>query len=294
MVPNADGPDLSHWNAYTGQPFDPAWRVWSLKCSEGARAGDATFAIRWAGLRERGVEFRGAYHWIRSDSAVAAQADNLCRRLGELLPGEFVQCDWETTPGIPLVGAREVAEWCDRVEQHYGRRCVIVYSSDWIGAEFANWRNDHPAAPLWYANYNTSDRPTGGWAECARWAADVWQWTSSYRHPSIAAGFDMNHVFDWSTLATLTAQTAHPQPTPPPIVTPPPEDTMHKVIIDYSEDGAGKGSFTLDGIPLDQPMIDALVAQGYTRVASSHPYWRAAVEHRNGARAATMYGATFR
>jgi hypothetical protein len=203
-------------------------------------------------MREQAFRYRGAYHWLRSDSSIAVQAANLCARidaLGGLQPGEFVQADWEVTPNIPLVTSNQVAEWCDRVEQHYGRECVIVYSSDWLPdstldtdsrAEFAEWRDENPDYPLWFANYNTGSRPTGGWAECDRYGADVWQWTSTHKHPSIISprrvvdletgktvtvdgGFDMNHIFNPAVLDRLCALSTTPQPIPPIV---PEEDDM--------------------------------------------------------------------
>ena len=221
MTPNADGPDISHWQKLTGRPFDSDWRVVSIKCSEGERSGDSTFVERWSMLRDARIEYRGAYHWLRSDSSVKAQAENLCRRIdqmGGLQTGEFIQCDWETTPKIADVTVTQVEEWCRRVNEHFGAERVIVYASDWVPG-FAVWRARNPQVPLWYANYNVGQTVTGGWSECARYHADVWQWTSKFQHPSIVGGFDMNHVFNWSALERLVGRAV--TPTPDPI---PPED----------------------------------------------------------------------
>lgn len=213
-TPNADGPDISHYQTLTGKPIDPRWTLCSHKATEGRAAFDKKFAARWGWMRQQRFRYRGAYHWLRSDSTMAAQADNLVavvKRAGGLQRGEFIQADWETTEGIAPVGAGQVIEWCDRVEQAFGRECVIVYTSDWV-PWFTQWRERQPKRPLWYANYSAS-----GWAECEAWHADVWQWTSAYRHPSIVTpgdlpGFDMNHVFDFATLDRLTDQTVVTNP----------------------------------------------------------------------------------
>jgi hypothetical protein len=119
------------------------------------------------------------------------------------------QTDWEPTPGIPLVTSDQVTEFNDRIEQAVGRECVITYSSDWLPdssldldsrAEFMEWRDANPDAPLWYANYDSGSRPTGGPAECAKYRADVWQWTDRFTHPSVVAPFDMNMVLRPGTL----------------------------------------------------------------------------------------------
>lgn len=216
-MPNADGPDTSHWQTYTGGPIP--WPLHALKCSEGKTAGDTTFPARWQMLRDKAVKYRGAYHWLRSDSSMADQATNLTTRidrLGGLRRGEFIQLDWERTPNLADPIAAMTHEWCDRVQQHYGRPCVIVYSSDWVGG-FTAWRKTHPDFPLWYANYVTTvnDKRTDGWSESAKYRADIWQWTSSFTHPSIVGRFDMNHVFNWSTLDRITDQVPPPAPIPP-------------------------------------------------------------------------------
>lgn len=214
-TPNADGPDLSHYQTITGKPIDPNWTLCSHKATEGRTSFDKTFPARWDWMRAQGFKYRGAYHWLRSDSSMAEQAANVVAvvsRAGGLERGDFIQADWETTLNIAPLTARQVVEWCDRVEQAFGRACVIVYSSDWV-PQFAAWRALEPDRPLWYANYLTGTGSASGWAECAKWGAAVWQWTSSFVHASIGGRFDMNHVFDFATLDRLTDQL--PQPEPP-------------------------------------------------------------------------------
>lgn len=256
--PVAHGPDIAHYQEITGEPVDPAWRLFSHKCSEGANSGDTTFPSRWKWMRTQDFRYRGAYHWLRSDTAVAAQAKNIIGRLdaqGGLRQGEFVQSDWETTPGITVNTAEDEREFCDRLEQHYGRACTITYSSDWIPdstidtdliSEFYEWLAlTQGNAPLWYANYNTDPLNTrGGQQECKRYGADVWQFTSSFRHPSIVSksggGFDMNHVLRWETLDRIAGYriAEQPDPPPPPVVVPSPieEDDMRAVIYTVAAD----------------------------------------------------------
>ena len=182
----------------------------------------------------KGARWRGAYHWLRSDSSIATQADNVVRRVkaAGFGIGDFIQTDWEVTPNIPLVTSDQVIEFNDRVRQLIGRDCVITYSSDWLPdstldadsrAEFAEWREARPNDPLWYANYNTSTtRSDGGWAECALYGADIWQWTSLFTHPSIGNPFDMNHIFKAATLDHICGIEVAVEPPPPPAPTPEP------------------------------------------------------------------------
>lgn len=242
-APTADGPDIAHYQVLTGKPFDPTWRLFSHKCSEGAHSGDSTFPRRWRIMREADFRWRFAYHWLRTDSSIRDQAANVCARLDAedgLLPGEAVQVDWETTPNIAVPTSLQCAELCDRINQHFGGLRSIVYSSDWLPdspldadrrGEFYEWREENPTYPYWHANYNTGTTPTGGWAECDRYDAAIWQYSSAYKHPSIVSGryvngilvvspngggFDINHVFKPDVLDSVTQRTAVPTPTPTP------------------------------------------------------------------------------
>lgn len=211
-APLAHGPDLSRYQTLNG-PRPPEWVLVSMKATEGRNYVDPTFAAKWRWAE--GVRYRGAYHWLRSDSPISAQAANLVRRItevGGLRVGDFVQTDWETTNGIANVTPAAVDEFNDRLNNAFGRECVITYCSDWVPG-FIEWRRKNPTAPLWYANYNTGTTTSGGWAECAKWGADVWQWTSRYQHPAVDGGFDMNHIFDFATLERLCGHTITPPPT---------------------------------------------------------------------------------
>ncbi len=268
-TPHADGPDLSHYQTLTGQPVDPTWRLFAHKCSEGRTSGDAMFPARWQWARKQGFKYRGAYHWLRSDSTMALQAVNLTQRLdalGGLQRGEFVQCDWERTSNVADPTAAQTAEWCDRVEQHYGRACVIVYSSDWLSG-FTTWRNLRPDFPLWYANYVTvpNFKHTDGWAECAKHGADVWQWTNSFAHASITPQFDMNHIFNAATLDRITDQQQAPVPAPNP-----PEA---KPVVYFYRHSAYKNVWLCGpggALAVGQEVVDAGAVQGIPTIVNAH------------------------
>jgi GH25 family lysozyme M1 (1,4-beta-N-acetylmuramidase) len=215
-APRADGPDISHYQTLTGAAPDPSWTVWSHKVTEGRSYKDPTFDARWIWFRQMGFKYRGAYHWVRSDSSMADQVANLKRAIdkhGGLRVGEFIQIDWETTPNIPPLSYAQIQEFQDRVEAIWPGR-AIMYTSDWV-PNFLPWRNSNPDYPLWYANYNVGTTSTGGWAECERWEADVWQYTSSYTHPCMTARFDMNHVRHFDVLDRITLQNKTPIAVPP-------------------------------------------------------------------------------
>jgi GH25 family lysozyme M1 (1,4-beta-N-acetylmuramidase) len=238
-TPNVDGIDISHWNLVSDESRILPMKLMSCKATEGPWFESPTFTTYWAMFKRLGARYRGAYHWVRSDSTARAQVDNLARaldRVGGLQVGDFIQLDWERTyrPTGELVADPTVAlieEWIRLAELRWGDR-IIVYGSDWV-PNFLAWRKRNPLMPIWYANYNTGTGPTHGWAECAKYNAAVWQWTSVYKMPGFSwnpddplDGIDVNHVFDWGVLDRLTLQGPLVEPASPV----PEEETMQSVI----------------------------------------------------------------
>lgn len=307
MLPNDNGPDWSHYQEFTGQPFPSHWSMYSYKCSEGIKSGDGKpevdrFAQRWEMFRDLGVKYRGAYHVLLGGVSVKDQAANFCKRLdaqGGLLKGEFGQNDWENWK-TGLATSDAVTEFNDRVEQHYGRQCMITYSGAFLGdsqydvdviPEFAEWREANPTAPWWLANYRTgTSLPRDGWNVAAKYTADVWQWSSTFVHPSVVGGFDINHVFNFNTLDIITDQVPIHQE----------EETMTVVYIRPKnpafEFEPGKfGIFTEDGHPVTQQVIDAHTVAGDKVVIvdqDAHRWWDEATLHRMGELARRAYGDT--
>jgi len=214
-MPESEAIDISHWNRITDWDAVPEFRMWCMKATEGKGFRSNVFNSRWVKLRELGVEMRGAYHWIRSDSSVLDQFKNLRRAIndhGGLQRGEFVMLDWETTPGIKNVTVAMVNQWIKLVEKEWPGR-HIVYASDWVPG-FKTWRNENPDYPLWYANYNTGPSSRGGAAETDEYGADVWQWTSTALVPGFQKGIDMNDVLDWETMESISGLLDSPDPEP--------------------------------------------------------------------------------
>lgn len=311
MTPNADGPDWSHHNVLVGTP-DPTWSLVAHKCSEGGHSGDGRphedrFRERWEVFRTLGIRYRLAYHVLVANVPIKDQANNILTRIaaaGGLQIGEAIQSDWENWLAYGgIVSSTGEAEFRDRIHQAIGRECTVTYSGVYLAdslqdndliPEFQEWRQENPTAPWWLANYRITDPltdPRSGWNVAARYNADLWQWTSRYLHPSVQGGFDMNHVFPshgWMTLDRICGYNIPPitEPTPEPIPQPK-EDDMPKIIID---DPVLRASFTLDGVPLSEAVIPFLESQGWIHVTQDHPWWRAAILHRNGSEASRLYG----
>jgi GH25 family lysozyme M1 (1,4-beta-N-acetylmuramidase) len=204
-TPDSDGPDISHWNPISDWNEIPEFDLWCMKATEGRSFRSPVFETNWAKCVEKNVKYLGAYHWIRSDSSMEAQVNNLAHAIndvGGLQDGQFIMLDWETTPGIRNVYVSEVEEWLALAEGMWPGK-VIVYASDWVPG-FKTWRAKYPNIPLWYANYRLVNDERGGKAETDMYGADVWQWTSSADVPGFADDtIDMNDVLDWSWFATL-------------------------------------------------------------------------------------------
>jgi len=221
-TPRVDGIDISHWNVVTDEHQIPPYPLMSCKATDGSTFVSPKFADFWAMFDRLDVRYRGAYHWVRSTTSMRSQVDHLARTLdavGGLRTGDFVQLDWETTPGIANMTAEQIEEWVSLARARWGDR-VIVYGSDWV-PDFLKWRKANPSVPVWYANYNTGTSATGGWAECAKYKAAVWQWSSTWKVPGFlwnpdepTDGVDVNHVFDWATLDRLCLLEP-PDPPPP-------------------------------------------------------------------------------
>ena len=216
-MPESEAIDISHWNPITDWDDIPEFDLWCMKATEGKTFRSPVFNERWQEIRDRNVKYRGAYHWIRSDSSARVQVANLKRAIddhGGLEVGEFIMLDWETTPGIANVTLAKVEEWLALAEKEWPGR-IIVYASDWV-PHFDAWRKKNPKYPLWYANYNTGASSRGGKAETDKYGADVWQWTSTALVPGFKAGIDMNDVLEWSTIARISGTTvSQPLPNPP-------------------------------------------------------------------------------
>lgn len=245
-MPRIDGIDISHWNRITDWGAIPAFRLVSLKATEGTGFVSPVWRERRARFLELGTELLGHYHWLRSNVPVAAQAAHFVRTVGALEVGEFMQNDWEVTKGEPVPTSLMAEEWNDRVRQHYGFDPLITYSSDWLPdstldadsrREFDEWRDENPADPLWFANYSLSTGPTGGPAEVARYRADVWQWSSTTKVPGFdpsQGGIDVNEVRDWAVLRRLARYVDVPFPPPDPI-TPAPLEVPDMILVRNAE-----------------------------------------------------------
>lgn len=215
-APTVDGLDIhGAYQPVADWDLIPQFVLMSVKGTEGASFVQPKAKAYFVEFRRRGFRYRGIYHWLRPDSSAQQQFDNLKQfvaSVGGLQQGEFVQVDWERTEGLPMPPLALVVEFNRLCQQEWPGR-VIVYVSDWV-TNFHEWLATNPLEPLWYANYNVDpNNPAGGWQECAKYHAAVWQFTSAYMCPGITSRCDANHILDTAAMERLAGYPAAPPPT---------------------------------------------------------------------------------
>jgi GH25 family lysozyme M1 (1,4-beta-N-acetylmuramidase) len=219
MAWRLDGIDIAHPYQYTPTPVDwdlvPDLELVSHKATEGTGYTDPAFIGAWSALRRKGTRYRAAYHWIRPDSDVIAQANHfidVLQRAGGLIQGELVQLDVEITyrrflginiPMRPII-APEIRAWTDRVNQWAGRPVVIRYQNKHDGTFYDPSLAD---VPLWQADYTSAPSVPG---------VAVRQWSSTQYIPGIANRLDVNQIEDRAQLDHLCGYGTQPVPAPTP------------------------------------------------------------------------------
>lgn len=291
--PDFQRTDQVNWDAT--QPYP----LMAVKATEGAHVGtyEAKSGRDFLKMRERrhrGLhQFSMLYFWIIGGKSVASQVDNFNRfikkYIGAFEPGEGYQLDYETISYSPTPTSNMAWEFIERAYDVVHRE-GITYCSDWmpdspldadLRGEFYEWREQHPTAPLWYANYSLGTGSTGGPAEIARWQADIWQWTSVARVPGWPTGVDMNEIQPkgWETLRRICQV---PTSQPIEIVTPNIEEEEMLIVRMY---GYSNAWLLPGGTHLAPEVVAALTAAGVkTQVFKNHPWMLQSLLHQSGIR----------
>jgi len=272
--PRVDAIDVAHYQYVVDEALIPHLPVMTCKGSEGARYKDPT-RPNWLRIFRTRAEVLGMYHWIRSDSPMDAQVQNLagCYRQesvlprdGELAPGWVVQLDWERTIGLRDLTVAEIEEWHHYANITFGPGRVITYASDWV-PNFTTWRARHPDLPVWYANYSLSDLPSGGQQESAKYKACLWQWSSQVMVPGIDTvsrpGIDVSEIENLEQI--LEAAHVAAKPPVPPTPHPPSEEPLTPYVFQLADGGIGirheSGSRSVNAGELEGPLAGETVHQ---------------------------------
>lgn len=162
-----------------------------IKATEGIANVDPHFKRNWKKTKDHGV-IRGAYHFFIGSKDGRLQAEHFIRQV-DLDPGDLPPVlDVEQTNGTPIVELKkEVKEWLDIVENHYGVRPILYTNVDFYKR---NLGENFDGYPLWVAHYYEARQPRidRGWV--------FWQHSDKGRVNGIVSKVDFN-VFNGDSLA---------------------------------------------------------------------------------------------
>lgn len=246
------------------------------KVNEG-KAIDRRWSERAPIISNRHLMFGGYTVLIVAASTIRQQIETYAEAVDPWWrDGACTQLDIEPWPGrYPRpVNVEEILEAADVHDELLGADRVSVYiNPNQMPGTFQQWYTANKGErPLWLPNYSP-----GGATQAHRWKAAIHQYSSTFRCPGFTQLVDANAVLSWAELERI-ANLTHPAP--------PPGDDMPKILID---DPVLNGTFTVDGTPVSAELRTALLDTGWTVVKQDHPWWRAAIMHRNGPEATRLY-----
>lgn len=127
-----------------------------VKATEGIGNTDPQFKRNWKKAKEAGL-YRGAYHFFIASKDGRLQAENFVDKV-DLESGDLPPVlDVEQLNGTTAeVFKKEVKEWLDIVEEHYGVKPIIYTNVDFYTR---NLGSDFDKYPLWAAHYYQPEEP---------------------------------------------------------------------------------------------------------------------------------------
>lgn len=154
-----------------------------VKATEGIGNTDPQFNRNWKKAKEAGL-YRGAYHFFIASKDGRLQAENFVDKV-DLEPGDLPPVlDVEQMNGTSAeVLKKEVKEWLDIVEEHYGVKPIIYTNVDFYTR---NLGSDFDKYPLWAAHYYQPEEPriSRNWT--------FWQHSDEGRVNGITSPVDFN------------------------------------------------------------------------------------------------------
>lgn len=161
-----------------------------IKATEGTNRVDPFFKRNWNKAREAGV-VRGAYHFFIPWKNGRIQAEHFIKTVklhsGDLPPVLDVEQMGRT--GRPAL-QKEVKEWLNIVEQHYGLKPIIYTNADFYKRNLGKDFDDYT---LWVAHYLQRKKPRIN----RQWS--FWQHSEQGRVNGILSKVDFN-VFNGDTV----------------------------------------------------------------------------------------------
>ena len=161
-----------------------------IKATEGTSIVDEQFRRNWIQAEEQNIP-KGAYHFFIPGRNVLRQANNFIQ-IVNLKPGDMPPVlDVERSRRVSVIEMqKEVKEWLDAVEDHYGVKPIIYTNIDFYLRYFQTGFEDYP---LWIAHYLQPDKPRIE----NKW--DFWQHSESGRVNGIDGPVDFDVFYGDST-----------------------------------------------------------------------------------------------
>lgn len=204
------------------------------RATDGTSSLDTRFFETTLRCEAAGLPF-GAYGVLEpygSDRAIE-QAEHFCRKTEGLLGSLPPVCDFELAANLSGLDAlRSAALWCDHVEQHTGRRCIVYTAPAFFSllVRYAGKAGDPfadalAARPLWIAHYTGSHaKPPivpGPWPAWSIWQASGDRpragrvGSPNFRTVPWSSAIDIDVDFFRGSIADLVALATLPQETTP-------------------------------------------------------------------------------
>ncbi len=162
-----------------------------MKATEGVSNTDSYFKRNWKKSKDAGI-VRGAYHFFIASKDGRTQAENFIKRVdlqtGDLPPVLDVEQNFGTSP---TQLRKEIKEWLDVAEQHYGVRPIIYTYVVFYEKYLQGYFDDYP---LWVAHYLQPNQPRiqRSWS--------FWQHSEKGKVNGIRSNVDFN-VFNGDSIA---------------------------------------------------------------------------------------------
>jgi lysozyme len=157
-----------------------------IKATEGTSIVDEQFRRNWIEAESQSLP-KGAYHFFVPRRNAKKQAQNFIQivnlKTGDLPP----VLDVEKSRGASVIEMqKEVKEWLDEVEVHYGIKPILYTNIDFYQHYFSKGFEEYP---LWIAHYLQPDKPRIE----NKWV--FWQHNEKGRVDGIKAPVDFNIFF---------------------------------------------------------------------------------------------------
>ena len=154
-----------------------------IKATEGTSIVDEQFRRNWIEAESQDMP-KGAYHFFVPKRNAKKQAQNFIQ-IVNLKPGDLPPVlDVEKSRGVSVNEMqKEVKEWLDEVERHYGVKPILYTNIDFYEHYFQTGFEEYP---LWIAHYLQPDKPRieKNWV--------FWQHSEKGRVDGIRAPVDFN------------------------------------------------------------------------------------------------------